>query len=116
MTVADVIGDPWIGVPEGYPLDRVLTTMSLVSNVRAEVVHRTVHLPLIENLVATGHGVALLPRTSSSQRAAGRFLLKPLSDMKAGRRIEALMRPERAARGVVRITLDALVAESGAAH
>jgi DNA-binding transcriptional LysR family regulator len=114
VTVADVIGEPWVGVPEGYPLDRVLRTMSLQSDVRAEVVHRTVHLPLIENLVATGHGVALLPRTSSSQRAPGRFLLKPLSDMRAGRRIEALLRPERAARGVVRLALDALVAEAGA--
>jgi DNA-binding transcriptional LysR family regulator len=112
VTVADVIGERWIGVPEGYPLDRVLSTMSLVSDVRAEVVHRTIHLPLIENLVATGHGIALLPRTTSSQRAPGRFLLKPLSDMRAGRRIEALMRPERAARGVVRLTLDALVAEA----
>jgi len=115
VTVADVIGDPWIGVPEGYPLDRVLTTMSLVADVRAEVVHRTVHLPLIENLVATGHGIALLPRTSSSQRAPGRFVLKPLADMRAGRRIEALMRPERAARGVVRLVLDALVAEAAGA-
>lgn len=115
VTVADVIGEPWIGVPEGYPLDRVLSTMSLVSNVRAEVVHRTVHLPLIENLVATGHGVALLPRTSSSQRATGRFVLKPLSDVRAGRRIEALMRPERAARGAARVVLDALVAEAAAA-
>lgn len=116
VTVADVIGERWIGVPEGYPLDRVLGTMSLLSDVRAEVVHRTIHLPLIENLVATGHGIALVPRTSSSQRATGRFLLKPLSDMRAGRRIEALMRPERAARGVVRLTLDALVAEAGAAR
>jgi len=112
VTVADVIGEGWITVPVDFPLDRVLTAMAVRAGVPPRIVHRTTHLPLIENLVATGHGIALLPRYTSRERAAGRYRLLPLVDFRAGRHIEALMRPDRAARLAVRVVVDALVAES----
>ena len=112
VTIADVITEPWISVPPGYPLDRVLVAMAVRTGTPAHVVHRTTHLPLIENLVAAGHGVALLPRHTSRERSAGRFRLLPLSDVRAGRRIEAMLRPERAARLAVRLVLDELRAEA----
>jgi DNA-binding transcriptional LysR family regulator len=112
LTVGDVIGEDWIGVPPDYPLDRVLMAMAVRAGAAPRVVHRTTHLPLIENLVASGHGVALLPRHTSRERSAGRFVLLPLTDVRAGRRIEALLRPERAARLAVRVVLDELVAEA----
>jgi DNA-binding transcriptional LysR family regulator len=106
VTVADVIGEGWIAVPGGYPIDRVLTAMAVQAGTPPRIVHRTTHLPLIENLVA------LLPRYTSRERASGRYALLPLVDFRAGRHIEALLRPDRAARLAVRVVVDALVAEA----
>jgi DNA-binding transcriptional LysR family regulator len=109
VSPADVIDEDWIGVPVDFPLDRVLQAMSTQVGVPAKVVYRTTHLPLTEKLVAAGHGVALLPRNTSLERSEGRFALLPLADLRAGRRIEALMRPDRAARRAVGLVLDELV-------
>jgi DNA-binding transcriptional LysR family regulator len=106
----DVVGETWIGVPEGYPIDRVLTAVAARSDTAPDVAFRTIHLPTIENLVAAGHGIALVPRYTSGTRAPGRFRLAELADVRAGRRIEALARPDRAVRPGVRTVLEALVA------
>lgn len=110
--ITDVVEESWIGVPEGYPIDRVLTAMAAATDTPPQVRFRTIHLPLIENLVAAGHGVALVPRYTSGTRAAGRFVLAELGEVRAGRRIEALVRPDRAVRPAVRTVLEALVAEA----
>lgn len=112
----DVIDEDWIGVPIDYPLDRVLQAMSAQVGVPATVVYRTTHLPLTEKLVAAGHGVALLPRNTSLERSPGRYVLVPLADVRAGRRIEVLMRPDRAARRAVGIVLDELRAQAALAN
>ncbi|WP_423920855.1 LysR family transcriptional regulator [Frigoribacterium sp. 2-23] len=114
VTLDDVIGEPWVGVPAGYPIDRVLMSMALQSGVAPRIVHRSIHLPLLENLVAAGHGIALLPRYTSGARASGRLHLARLENIRAGRQIEALMRPDRAARGAVRVVVDELRAEAAA--
>jgi DNA-binding transcriptional LysR family regulator len=112
VTPADVIGDDWIAPPADFPIDRVLTAVAARAGSPAHVVRRTTHLPLIEKLVERGHGIALLPRHTSADRAAGRFALIPLADLRAGRLIEALMRPDRAARRAVRVVVEQLVAEA----
>ncbi len=99
-------------MPEDYPIDRVLTAMAAASDAPPSVAFRTIHLPVIENLVAAGHGIALVPRYTSRTRAPGRFRLATLADVRAGRRIEALVRPDRAVRPAVRTVLEALVAEA----
>ncbi|MFJ3379841.1 LysR family transcriptional regulator [Curtobacterium sp. NPDC090217] len=108
--IDEVVDETWIGVPEDYPIDRVLTAMAAATDTPPEVAFRTIHLPVIENLVAAGHGVALVPRYTSGTRAPGRFHLAELADVRAGRRIEALVRQDRAVRPVVRTVLEALVA------
>lgn len=112
--IGDVVDETWIGVPEDYPIDRVLTALAAASDTPPSVAFRTIHLPVIENLVAAGHGIALVPRYTSGTRAAGRFRLATLADVRAGRRIEALARPDRAVRPAVRTVLEALVAEAQA--
>jgi len=112
VTPADVIGEDWIAPPPDYPIDRVLTAVAARAGSPVRVVRRTTHLPLMEKLVAAGHGVALLPRHTTAERAAGRFALVPLADLRAGRLVEALMRPDRAARRAVGVVLSALVAEA----
>ncbi|MBF4589115.1 LysR family transcriptional regulator [Curtobacterium sp. VKM Ac-1395] len=108
--IDDVVDETWIGVPRDYPIDRVLTAMAAARDTPPSVAFRTIHLPVIENLVAAGHGIALVPRYTSRTRAPGRFQLAELADVRAGRRIEALVRPDRAVRPVVRTVLEALVA------
>jgi len=114
VRIEEVVGESWIGVPEGYPIDRVLTATAGATDTPPDVGFRTIHLPVIENLVAAGHGVALVPRYTSRTRAAGRFHLAELAEVRAGRRIEALVRPDRAVRPAVRTVLEALVAEARA--
>jgi DNA-binding transcriptional LysR family regulator len=112
VTPADVIGEDWIAPPADFPIDRVLTVLAAQAGAPARVVQRTTHLPLTERLVAAGHGVALLPRHTTLDREAGRFALVPISAIRAGRYVEALLRPDRAARQAVRVVVAALVAEA----
>jgi len=114
VTPTDVIGDDWIGPPPGFPVDRVLTAMSVTAGAPVRVVRRTTHFPLTERLVAAGHGIALLPRHTTTQHAAGRFALVPLRALRAGRLVEALSRPDRAARRAVTVVLHELQAEAAA--
>lgn len=112
VTPDELADADWIGVPEDFPLDRVLQALAALAGRPANVVQRTTHLPLAERLVEAGHGVALLPRHTSRDRADGHFRLVPLAGLRAGRRIEALLRPDRAERRAVQIVLEALVQEA----
>lgn len=114
VTAEDLVGEAWIVPPPEYPIDRVLTAVAARSGLPVRVVRRSTHLPLIEKLIAAGHGIGLLPRHTSADRATGRFALVPLRQIRAGRVIEALSRPDRAARLAVRTVLDELVAEVAA--
>ncbi|HEU5485062.1 MAG TPA: LysR family transcriptional regulator substrate-binding protein, partial [Microlunatus sp.] len=111
---ADLVGEPWIAPPPEYPIDQALRALAARSGAPARIVRRTTHLPLIEGLVARGQGIALLPRYSTLQHTAGRFVLLPVRGIRAGRYVEALARPERAARRAVREVLAALRAEAAA--
>ena len=104
----DLAGERWVGVPPDYPLDRALVALAASIGEPAAVALRFPHLPLIENLVAAGHGIALVPRYASGGRAPGRFHLVEVGDVRAGRHIEALVRPDRAARLTVRTVLEEL--------
>ncbi len=64
--------------------------------------------------MARGQGIALLPRYSTQGHAAGRFVLLRVQGIRAGRIIEVLSRPDRAARRAVRAVLAALQAEADA--
>lgn len=114
VTPQDLIGQAWIVPPPEYPIDRVLTAVAARSGLPVRVVRRSTHLPLIEKLISAGHGIGLLPRYTSADRAPGRFALLPLKEIRAGRVIEALSRPDRAARLAVRTVLAELVAEAAA--
>lgn len=111
---ADVISENWIAPPAEFPIDRVLSAIGARAGAPVRVVRRTTHLPLTERLVAHGHGIALLPRHASAERCAGRLALLPLRDLRVGRFVEALMRPDRAARRAVQVVVTELRAEAAA--
>ena len=107
---------PWIAVREGFPVATVLGAVGARSGAAPRIVHRVNDFHVVEALVAAGHGVSLLPRYTFGGGAQVRLL--PLAGVRAGRRIDALLRRDRAERLVVRRVLDelrALAADIGAA-
>ncbi|MER7011067.1 LysR family transcriptional regulator [Saccharopolyspora sp. NPDC000359] len=106
---AELVGEPWLSVDVGFPVDDVLRSLAVRTGVRPRVVQRINDFRVTEALVAGGHGVALLPRYSANLREVA---LRPLGGVKAGRNIEVVSRRGAAERPAVQLVLDALVAEA----
>jgi DNA-binding transcriptional LysR family regulator len=113
LAPADLAGQRWIAVQEGFPVARVLDRVAAVAGTPPEVVQRFNDFGVVEALVAAGHGISLLPRYTAGSRPGVRLV--PLAGVAAARRTDALMTPERAARRVVRLVLADLRAEADAA-
>jgi DNA-binding transcriptional LysR family regulator len=112
----DLLDVPWIAVHEGFPVAEVLAAVGARSGAIPRIVHRVNDFHVVEALVEAGHGVSLLPRYAFG---GGRHVrLVPLAGVRAARRIDALLRRDRAERLVVRRVLDelrALAAQIGTA-
>lgn len=102
----DLAGVDWVAVREGFPVATVLAAVARRSGDDPRVVHRINDFHVAASLVAAGHGVALLPRYTFGDDP--RVRLVPLADVRAGRRIDALVRADRAERVVVRRVLEEL--------
>ncbi|HWJ83796.1 MAG TPA: LysR family transcriptional regulator [Cellulomonas sp.] len=106
VQASDLAAESWISVREGFPVSTVLAAVAAASGTEPRIVHRINDFHVAASLVAAGHGVSLLPRHSFGDSA--RVRLVPLTGVRAGRRIDALLRPDRAERVVVRRVLDEL--------
>lgn len=102
----DVVDEPWIGVPVGYPFATVLDGIERVTGRPVHVVQRVRDNHVVESFVAAGVGLALLPRFTT--RARDGVVLRPLRGVNARRWVVALSRRDRAERAVVRRTVTAL--------
>lgn len=100
--------EPWIGVPADWPFDRLLTQWFGAAGLTPHVVQRFEDLRMQEAMVAAGQGVALLPRDSVDDRDGQRLRLLDTLDGEPTRQIEAILRPDRAARAVVAEVLEHL--------
>lgn len=109
---ADLVGQPWIAVREGFPVATVLTELGERAGEVPRVVQRINDFHVVEALVGAGHGISLLPRYTTDDGGGARLRLVPLAGVRAGRRIDALLRPDRAERLVVRRVLDELRAQA----
>ncbi|AYA24848.1 LysR family transcriptional regulator [Rhodococcus rhodochrous] len=103
VQVDELVGESWISVRGGFPVDDVLLSVAAVTGIRARVVHRINDFRVIEELVAAGHGVALLPRHSVLHPALVRL---PLAGVRAARIYELVTRPGAARRPAVGAVLD----------
>lgn len=116
LTPADVVGEPWVGVREGFPVAAVLHAVAGADG-PPRVTHRVNDFHVVLALVAAGHGLSLLPRYTCGHHPGVRLV--PLRGVRAGRLVEALVRVDKAERPLVRLVLDelvALAAEVRAAH
>ncbi|MBB3083868.1 LysR family transcriptional regulator [Geodermatophilus sabuli] len=104
----DLVGQDWITVREGFPVATVLDAVAARSGTAPRITHRINDFTVVEALVAAGHGISLLPRYSCGGHPGVRLL--PLAGVRAGRRVDALLRRDHAERLVVRRVLDELVA------
>ncbi|WP_353952160.1 LysR family transcriptional regulator [Knoellia sp. S7-12] len=106
LTPRDVVDQPWVGVPVGYPFATVLDGIERVTGRPVQVVQRVRDNGVVEAFVAAGVGLALLPRFTTRPRVG--VVLRPLRGVHARRWVVALSRPDRAERAVVRRTVKAL--------
>lgn len=106
VSPADVVDEPWVAVPPGFPFATVLEGIERVSRRPARVVQQVRDNRLVAALVRAEVGVALLPRFST--REGDGLVLRPLTRVPARRWVVALSRPDRAERRAVRTLVRAL--------
>jgi DNA-binding transcriptional LysR family regulator len=111
LTPDQLVDDPWIGVPQGYPFDGLMHEIEAVTGKELSVVQRVTDNRVSEALVAAGIGIGLVPRFTASGLERG-IVTRPLTGVEASRHIVALMRPEKAERLAVRTVVDALQVEA----
>jgi DNA-binding transcriptional LysR family regulator len=107
----DLIDETWVGVPDGFPYDRILTQIEAVNGTPAVIGQRFLDNGIVEAVVAAGHGIAILPRYTTRDRENG-LITRPLTGVRAVRQISALLRPDRAERPSVRLTVELLRTEA----
>jgi len=113
LSPADLVAETWIGVPLGFPFDRILRQIEALNGSPATIGQRFADNGIVESLVAAGHGIAILPRFTTRDHENG-LVTKPLREVRATRLISALLRPDRAERPSVRSVVDALRTEAAA--
>ncbi|XVX20637.1 LysR family transcriptional regulator [Actinomycetota bacterium] len=96
----DLAGARWIAVPEGYPFETLRLAVDHAAGGGGDVAMRLRDNDVVAALVASGEGVALLPRFTTRPREG--MVLRPLRGVRASRHIVALSRPDRAERAAVR--------------
>ena len=112
LTPQDLVGERWIGVPEGYPFDVLLHRVIEANGDAPRVRYRFQDNRVVASFVSAGHGIAFLPRYTSQPGPSERFLLKPITGIASGRYIVALLRSDHAERSAVRRVLSAIRAEA----
>jgi len=107
LTPADLVNETWIGVPSDLPFDRILRGIEAANSSPVHVSQRFADNGIVEALVASGHGIGILPRYTTRDRENG-IITRPLTGVRASRLISALMRPDRAERPSVRLIVETL--------
>ncbi|WP_067885832.1 LysR family transcriptional regulator [Nocardia vaccinii] len=90
VTAEELADETWLSVRGGFPVDDVLRTIATVTGVQPRIAQRLNDFGVIEELVAAGHGIALIPR--HAVRHPGLAVLR-LAGVRAGRIYDLTTRP-----------------------
>lgn len=104
--------ESWLSVHGGFPVDDVLRSIATITGVQPRITHRLNDFTVIEELVAAGHGVALMPR--HAVRHSGLAVLR-LSGVRAARLYDLATRPHAERRPAVATVLAAFETAARAA-
>ncbi|RJO78071.1 LysR family transcriptional regulator [Nocardia panacis] len=107
----ELADEDWIGVRGGLPVDDILTTISATTGVHPRVVQRLNEFRVIETLVASGYGIALMPRFAVAHPDLS---VLRLTGVRAARVYELATRPHAARRPAIAAVLAAF--RAAAAH
>ncbi|WP_194825487.1 LysR family transcriptional regulator [Nocardia sp. XZ_19_231] len=99
--------ETWVSVRGGFPVDDVLESIATVTGVRPRIAQRLNEFRVIETLVASGYGVALMPRYAVAHPDLS---VLPLAGVRAARVYEIITRPQAHRRPAVATVLDAFEA------
>ncbi|MGA9872984.1 MAG: LysR family transcriptional regulator [Rhodococcus sp. (in: high G+C Gram-positive bacteria)] len=109
VDLRQLVDEYWISVRGGFPVDDVLLSVAAVTGVQPRVVQRINDFRVTEELVARGHGVALMPRYAVVHPGLVRL---PLAGVRAGRIYELATRPGAHAMPAVAAVIEAFRAEA----
>ncbi|MFI6219000.1 LysR family transcriptional regulator [Nocardia salmonicida] len=103
----ELADETWVSVRGGYPVDDVLESIATVTGVRPRIAQRLNEFRVIETLVASGYGVALMPRYAVAHPDLS---VLPLAGVRAARVYEIITRPQAHRSPAVATVLDAFEA------
>ncbi|MEU4415447.1 LysR family transcriptional regulator [Nocardia salmonicida] len=103
----ELADETWVSVRGGFPVDDVLESIATVTGVRPRIAQRLNEFRVIETLVASGYGVALMPRYAVAHPDLS---VLPLAGVRAARIYEIITRPQAHRSPAVATVLDAFEA------
>ncbi|RDI65934.1 DNA-binding transcriptional LysR family regulator [Nocardia pseudobrasiliensis] len=106
----ELADETWLSVRGGFPVDDVLRSIATVTGVQPRIAQRLNDFNVIEELVASGYGVALMPRYSV--RHPDLVVLR-LAGVRAARLYELASRPHAATRPAISAVLRAFESAAG---
>ncbi|TCK01065.1 LysR family transcriptional regulator [Nocardia alba] len=102
--------ETWVSVRGGFPVDDVLESIATVTGVRPRIAQRLNEFRVIETLVVSGYGVALMPRYAVAHPDLS---VLPLAGVRAARVYEIVTRPQAHRSPAIATVLDAFEAAAG---
>ncbi|MDH6235663.1 LysR family transcriptional regulator [Cryobacterium sp. CG_9.6] len=108
LSVSDVADEPWIAGHDGFPLGEAVNVVAASAGRPLRVEHRINEFFVAASIVATGAAIALLPRYTMAPREGSGIALIPFTQLRVGRQIDVLSRPETLRRASVRRVLGEL--------
>ncbi|MFT3877501.1 MAG: LysR family transcriptional regulator [Propioniciclava sp.] len=110
VRIADLAGERWIAVHDGFPLADLLAPIAVRHGRPLDIAHRVNEFFVAATIVRTGQAIGLMPRYTRGHAGLDGVVLLPVADLPLARQIDALARPEALHRRAVRGVLDSLVA------
>jgi DNA-binding transcriptional LysR family regulator len=92
--VAELIGEEWVSVQDGFPLASALDSVAVHAGEPLNITHRINEFFVAAAIITESPAVALMPRYTAAPRPGSRIVLKPLRDIHLSRRVDILCRPE----------------------